>query len=62
MAASHVASNQLVTTPWPLYHLDGLAVCKATIALWACIRRRNECLVGLAIRAIQEVGEEAAGL
>lgn len=62
MASTNVAPNQLVATPWTLHHLDGLAVCEATVALWTGEWRCNQGLVGLSVWTTQEVGEEATGL
>jgi hypothetical protein len=57
-----MAANQLVTTPRPLHHLDGLAVCEACVALRAGVRRRDQGLVSLPVGTAEEVGEKAAGL
>lgn len=62
VGASEMAADQLVATPRPLHHLDGLAVCEACVTMRTGVRRRDEGLVCLPVGAAQEVGEEAAGL
>lgn len=62
MAASGMATDQLVTTPRPLDHFDCLAVCKATVALRTSEWRRDEGLVGLSIWAAEEIREKPARL
>lgn len=62
MATSNMTSNELVTTPGSLDHLDGFAVCKPAIAHRASVWRRDQRLISLAIRAVGKVGEKAAGL
>lgn len=62
MIAAEMAANQLIATPRPLYHLDGLAVCEACVALRAGVRRRDQSLVGLPVGTAEEVVEEATWL
>ena len=62
MRSTDVASDQLVTAPRPLDHLDRLPVSKTAVTCWTAVRRRNQSLVGLAVGAIEKVGEEATGL
>jgi hypothetical protein len=62
MATPKMTSNELVTAPRSLNHLNSLAVRKPTVAHWASVRRRNHRLISLTIGAVEKVGEEAAGL
>lgn len=62
VVTADLTSNQLVAAPRSLYHLNGLPVSEAPVACWAAIRRCDQGLVGLAVRTVEEVGEEATGL
>jgi hypothetical protein len=62
IAATNVASYQLVATPRSLDHLDGLAVRKASMTSWAAVGRRNQGLIGVPVRTVEKIRKEAAGL
>jgi hypothetical protein len=62
IAPANVTSHQLVTTPRSLNHFNSLTVCKTSVTGGAGIGRCNQCLVGLAIGAIEQIREEATRL
>jgi hypothetical protein len=62
MSSANMASNKLVTSPGSLDHLNRLAISKAAITCWTVVWWCDQSLVGLAIGAIEEVGEEATRL
>jgi hypothetical protein len=55
IATANVATYQLVATPGPLDHFNGLAIREAPVACWAAVWRGDQGLVGVPVRAVEEI-------
>jgi hypothetical protein len=62
VTATKAIANHLIAPPRPLHHFDCLTICKSAIALRTSVRRCDESLVRLTVRAAEKVGKEATGL
>jgi len=62
MVATNMTPYELITSPGTLDHLNRFAVRKASVTGWAGVWRSDQGLVCLAVGAVEEVGEKAAGL
>jgi hypothetical protein len=62
IVAAGVVSNQLVASPWPLDHLDSLAVCETAVTCGAGVGRCDQGLICLAVGTVEQVLEISAGL